>query len=176
MNAQLKLPFNEPAVRYNQRVIERLNEVLELQSEPHVNDVIKLAKEFIDDVDLKEHINPLVVKYHCAQCVADTRRKWLNCWVAYYKGEAVGFLVGVCFRTWYNNKIVAEQKLWFVSKQYRGTSAAFSLIKAYENWARLNGATQIYTGTANERYAEATKVVLERLGYRHVGSLHVKEV
>jgi GNAT superfamily N-acetyltransferase len=174
---QLKLPFTKSEERFNGRLeSSTVYVVRELRTPAQDDEIINLGVEFTNDVDLTDYVEPNIVRLHCVKLRLDTERAWMNCWIAYRKEKAVGFLVGVCFPTWYNKRIVAEQKLWFVSKEHRGSKAAYLLIKAFENWARLNGATQIYTGTANQRYAEQTKYVLEKLGYRHVGSLHVKEV
>jgi GNAT superfamily N-acetyltransferase len=165
MTVQLKLPF-----------IEQQYHVSELRDEQQDLDIIRMAEEFAEEINLNEYIDPVIVKVSCTRVRNDMKRKDLNCWLAYLNDEAIGFLVAICFPTWYNRKIVSEQKIWFVSKQYRGTRAAFLLIKAYEQWARLNGATQMYTGVANHDNSERHGKILEKLGFRRVGSTHVKEV
>lgn len=175
MNKQFVLPFTEKEEKYNKRD-ESPYKIVELRTDQHIVDMIRMSHEFTEDFDMEEKIDDVSLVSSCLSVCHDMNRSNLNVWLVYKNELAIGFLVGICYRTYYNTRIVAEQKLWFVSKKFRGTKAAYLLIKAYEQWARLNGATHIYTGTAHLRYAEQTKHVLEKLGYRHVGSLHVKEV
>lgn len=86
-----------------------------------------------------------------------------------------GFLVGICNQLWYNTKKCAEQKLWYVEKRHRHTIAPKLLIDAYEAWALSQGASRIYTGSANVRYSETISKTLTKLGYAHVGGTFVKE-
>ena len=151
-------------------------EVRELMSSEQDDDVLMLGLEMSQDVDLDEHVDPLVVKNSCIQFRADVERLNYNCFIAYQGSTAIGFLVGICMPCLHREGVVAEQKLWYVKPQFRGTWASLKLIRAFERWARLNGATQIFTGTANRRYAERTIKQLNRLGYATCGALLVKEI
>lgn len=137
---------------------------------------MKLGKEMITDVDLKESVDDDRVIYNCILCRMDVERRQMNVFIAYVDDEPIGFLVGVATPAWHRQGIVAEQKLCYVSPDRRGSTAAIRLFKAFERWARERGATQIFTGTANIRYAERTSKLLEKIGYARVGALHVKEI
>lgn len=150
--------------------------VSELRTADQDDDIIRMAKEFANDVDLDEYIHVPTIKESMIMCRADMKRDGVNCFISYKGEEAVGFLVGVCSKAFHRPGVVAEQKLWYVTPPYRGSRAALSLMQAYENWALLNGATQIFTGTANRRYSEPTSRLLEKLGYARVGNVHVKEI
>lgn len=163
---QLELPFNDPkGVR-----------VEELSRSSQYADVLALAQGFAADVDLDEYIDADCVLKSCILINQDYTRKHTNLFIAYDGDTPIGFLVGVTTTAFHRPTVVAEQKLWYVSQTARGGVAAKKLMQAYEDWARLNGATQIFTGTANRRYAERTSKLLEHLGYARCGALHVKEI
>lgn len=139
-------------------------------------EILELAKGFAEEVTLQEYIDPETIIRSCAAVRNDTTRKALNVFICYKDNEPVGFLVGVTTQSFHRPAIVAEQKLWYVSPRKRASLAAVHLVRAYEKWARLNGATQIYTGAANTPYTERISKLLNRLGYERTGTLHVKEI
>lgn len=187
--AQLQLPFDLPVQtppkrndkslrrsrRTNPYVGKRIT-VTEVLTPDHDVGILKLAHEFIKDIDLDEQMDPDVVCLTCINVRNDMDRQYLNMFIAYADDAPVGFLVGSTTPALHRKGIVAEQKLWYVTENARGTPAAKLLIREFERWAKLNGATQIFTGTANKRYAERTSQLLEQLGYARVGSLHVMEI
>lgn len=164
---QLELPLELPPMRITIEELTRSEQDIE---------ILKMAKAFCNDVDLNEHVDDDVLLLSCIQIRNDIDRKQVNCFVAYDGSEPIGFLVGVATGAFHRQGIVAEQKLCYVSPTARGSLAVKLLIRAFERWARINGATQIFTGTANQRYAERTSKLFEHLGYARVGSLHVKEI
>lgn len=167
MDQQLELQFG---------VTKKRMTVRELLSSKQDFEILKLAQEFANDVDLNEEIEDDILLMSCIRVRNDPERGNVNVFIAYDGDDAVGFLVGVTSGAFHRRAVVAEQKLCYVTKSARGSLAVKLLIKAYERWARLNGATQIFTGTANKRYAERTSKLLEHLGYARVGAMHVKEI
>lgn len=187
--AQLQLPFDLPVQtppKRNDRWLRKskrtnnyagkhvvVSEVLTPRDDVSI---LKLSSELVKDVELHEHYDPDYVTATCIMIRKDVDRDHLNMFVAYIGDEPVGFLLGSTYNALHRQGVVAEQKLWYVTENARGTPAAKLLIRAFERWAKLNGATQIFTGTANKRYAERTSQLLEQLGYARVGSLHVMEI
>jgi len=171
MNWQLTLPLETLT-----RVKPTPYTVFELHNMDQAREILRMAKEFADDYPIPEIVDDTVLIASCMSLIKDGERKHLNAFIAYLEDKAIGFLVADCMPVWYNRRIIAEQRLWFVSKQFRGSRAAPLLIKAYEAWAIRNGATHLYTGTGNERYAEQTSRLLEQLGFKRVGSMHLKEI
>lgn len=96
--------------------------------------------------------------------------------IAYLGDEPVGYTIGDVGQALHKKTIIGEQKLLYVVPRLRGTLLAVRLLQRFEQWARDHGATQIFTGTVNELYAERTSQFLEKLGHRRVGYLHVKEI
>lgn len=169
MDTQLDLPL-EPAKKKSRFRVEELT-----RSEQDL-EIFEMAKGFADEVTLDEYIDFDTLVLSCARVRNDIERKHLNVFVAYMDDEAVGFLVGVATPCFHRPAIVAEQKLWYVKPSRRTGAAALHLVRAYERWARINGATQIYTGSANTPFTERTSKLLEHLGYARTGTLHVKEI
>lgn len=139
-------------------------------------EILRMAEGFAHEVTLDEWIDPETLVLSCASVRNDAERRHVNVFIAYMDEEPVGFLVGVTSACFHKPAIVAEQKLWYVVPQKRTSFAAIHLVRAYERWARLNGATQIYTGSANTPFTERTSKLLEHLGYARTGTLHVKEI
>lgn len=165
---QLELPLmsnNKPRFR-----------VEELTRSEQDLEIYNMAKQFAEEIPLREHIHFDTLILSCASVRQDFERKHLNVFLAYMDDEAVGFLVGVTSHCFHRPAIVAEQKLWYVVPKRRASYAAIHLMRAYERWARINGATQIYTGSANSALSERTSKLLEKLNYARVGALHVKEI
>jgi len=139
-------------------------------------EILQMAHGFADEVTLDEWIDPETLLMSCVAVRNDPERKHVNAFICYMDDEPVGFLVGVTAPCFHRPAIVAEQKLWYVVPNKRASFAAIYLVRAYEKWARLNGATQIYTGSANTPFTERTSKLLEHLGYARTGTLHVKEI
>lgn len=166
MNMQLSLPLK----------IEHKITVEELQRAEQDLEVLALAKEFVNDVDVKEWVDEDTTLLSCIRIRNDVERTSVNLFIAYEGSKPIGFLVGVASPAFHRPGIVAEQKLCYVTRTARSLVAVKRLVQAYERWARLCGATQIFTGTVNRRYAERTSKLFEYFGYARVGSLHVKEI
>lgn len=177
---QLALPLDLPLQKskpIDTSRIKRQNIVVrELMTFEQDLEVLRLTEEFVNDVDLNETFEEENVLRSCIHIRNDIERKHINLFIAYEGNKPIGFLVGVATHAFHRPGIVAEQKLCYTSPDKRGSSAALHLVEAFERWARLNGATQIFTGTANKRYAERTSKFFEKIGYARVGTLHVKEI
>src|SRR5687768_9676368 len=183
--AQLQLPFDRPEQtqpKPNDKSQRKSSStkgfvrVEELTRPEQDVEVLHMARKFVQDVHLHEHVDDDVLLLSCIKIRRDIDRKYINLFIAYQDDTPVGFLVGVTMPALHRLGVVAEQKLWYVDPKARGTLAAKLLMTAYEQWARINGADQLFTGTANLRYAERTSKLLEHLGYARVGALHVKEI
>lgn len=183
--AQLQLPFTQATVtpsthssrsQEKPKSTRRSVRIEELLRPEQDDDIIRMAHAFADDVDLNESVDDYTVRMSCIALRADVERRGVNVFIAYDDDRAIGLCLGVTSPAFHRPGVVAEQKLWYVEPTHRGSVAARKLMAAYERWARCNGATQIFTGTANKRYAERTSQLLEKLGYARVGNVHVKEI
>lgn len=106
----------------------------------------------------------------------DTDRTYANVFNAYKDEQPVGFLIGFCRPYIFSEATVATQELWYVLEECRAGRAAYKLIKAFEEWARLRGALEIFTGVTAGDSVTMAKIgsVLKRMGYPMVGTHHKK--
>lgn len=177
---QMMLPMELPLQKNSlvSRVAKRPSkiEIRELQSSEQDFHMLELAQEMVAESELNESIDVDEVLLSCIQIRADIERKGVNVFIAYDEGKPIGYILGVTSKAFHRKGIVAEMKLMYIKPVKRGSLTALLLLKAYERWAILNGATQIFTGTVNKQHAERTSKFFEQTGYARVGSLHVKEI
>ena len=86
------------------------------------------------------------------------------------KDKFIGIFLGY-LSTWYTgDDIVAQDKTWFVLPEYRTkTRAAIVLVKAFEKWAKDNGAMSICPGSMTGGDIDVVCKLYERLGYKAIG-------
>jgi len=70
-----------------------------------------------------------------------------------------------------NEKLACDVVL-FVDKQYRGSTAAMRLIKAFHDWAIAHQAREMCLGISTNINAERTGKFYERMGFTHVGGIY----
>lgn len=144
----------------------------------------ELAPDTIDDllslaVLMHEENSSYLVydaDYLRRQCEFYLTQENVKCFLAYKDNNAVGFIVCFIAPYLFSPQLCARQELWFVKKEYRGSTVAYKLIRHFEAWAKMNGAVEIYAGVAVFDGAKAKRIseVLSRMGYRKVGYYHRK--
>jgi N-acetylglutamate synthase-like GNAT family acetyltransferase len=90
--------------------------------------------------------------------------------------EIVGFICGAFHQQFFTQQKFASDMALYVEPKYRGGSAAFRLVKAFENWAKEKGASHIWLGQSVGQNIDATTKFYERLGYDMVGVNTVKHL
>jgi GNAT superfamily N-acetyltransferase len=150
------------------------NSVVEISSQKHLEDVIEMAKAFHTEIGSAIPLEPEQIGKYYEMLRYDLDRDSFNCFIAYKGDEAVGFLVCKLSPYFFSSMVAAYQELWYVRPAFRSTRIAFDLIRAFEDWARLRGAAEIYTGQVTNDPVKGKKVskVLTKLGYPRVGSYH----
>lgn len=84
-------------------------------------------------------------------------------------GTLIAFMVGHVSETFLNNEVNAYEMGLFVAPEHRGTRHAVRLVRNFEDWARANGAVNIWLGqSVGQRQAE-TLHFFERMGYKCQG-------
>lgn len=151
--------------------------VIEVRVNDHIKDIENLA--LINRNECAPHIpfDPYAI-WHTAQTVfKDDERKNINAWMAYQDGEPIGYAVAYCSSFFFNFENIAKLELLYVIPAKRGTWAAIRLVKAFEEWGRLNGSLQLYVGVARTDKDEAKKIrkLFPRMGYEWCGSYYLKE-
>jgi GNAT superfamily N-acetyltransferase len=90
--------------------------------------------------------------------------------------EIVGFICGVLHQQFFTQQKFASDMALYVEPKYRGGSVAFRLVKAFENWAKENGASHIWLGQSVGQNIDDTAKFYLRLGYSMAGVNTVKHL
>lgn len=113
----------------------------------------------------------------CDQVLRDAERQYINLWVAREDGEPIGYSLAYCSPFYFNHDFMSRLDMWYVIPAKRGTWAAIKLVKAFEEWGRLNGSVQLFVSVARTDKDEARHIrrLFPKLGYEWVGSYYLKE-
>jgi N-acetylglutamate synthase-like GNAT family acetyltransferase len=88
--------------------------------------------------------------------------------------EIVGFICGALHNQFFTQQKFASDMALYVEPKYRGGSAAFRLVKAFENWAKEKGVSHIWLGQSVGQNIDDTAKFYQRLGYNITGFNTVK--
>ena len=115
---------------------------------------------------------------HTTDDIVNTVRMFLESGVGFVidvDGKAVGILAAIMTSVWYSPSTkVAQEMMWWVNEEYRGTIASIKLIKAYENWAREQGAQIIAMCDLVIEGHEPVGTTLNKLGYEMSERTYIK--
>ena len=90
--------------------------------------------------------------------------------------EVFGGFYGHYHATFFSHEIIANDLVWFVKKNRRGSAAAILLLADFERWAKEQGAKKVMVGQSTARDIERTTKMYLHCGYRVIGYNTVKEV
>lgn len=90
--------------------------------------------------------------------------------------DETGFVIGALEPTIWFAEVNAVQNLLWVHPDKRGTSRAWRLVEAIEDWARTHGAVRILNGVSSGVKEEATGRFYVKLGYSPMGMSYFKEL
>ena len=96
--------------------------------------------------------------------------------VAEVRGEVVGGMAGAVTDQWFSNDLIAYDYSLFVEPSKRNGVIALRLIQAFQEWAKLKGAKQIYMGIGTGVSIEGTTRLYESQGLRNIGPLLMMEI
>tara|TARA_B100000212_G_scaffold58795_2_gene39553 strand:+ start:10114 stop:10569 length:456 start_codon:yes stop_codon:yes gene_type:complete len=85
-------------------------------------------------------------------------------------GKLVGFYVGVIHEHWFGTDKISCDLALYVIKEFRGSSAALRLLKAYEQWANMAGAAEIHIGTSTDINTNKNLSLFQKMGYEIGGT------
>lgn len=86
-------------------------------------------------------------------------------------GLICGGFVGGIASDWFNNLKIAFDYVLYVKPEYRKTTAAYTLVKAFIDWAKANGADRIQCGTTTGVESAACINLYKKFGFKCVGAL-----
>lgn len=86
-------------------------------------------------------------------------------------GEIVGLHMGMLQEYFFSNQLVAQSISFFVTPNFRGSSAAVKMLYAFKKWAQKRKAVEVVFGTGISEGAPLTVVdnFMKRLGFDLTG-------
>ncbi|WP_374349750.1 N-acetyltransferase family protein [Limnohabitans sp.] len=84
-------------------------------------------------------------------------------------GELAGGLLACVSRYYYSEELQAQLIQWYLRKSFRGTSIAPRLVKAFVEWAKARGASEVFMGISSGVDVQLTHRMMRRLGFTHLG-------
>lgn len=151
-----------------------MHTVEEVRTNQQIEDIIALAVLFHAETSAHLAFDPECIRAYGRAIQQDFDREHYTAFVAYRDHDPVGFIVCTASHYFFSREVCARQELWYVKPGLRGTRVAFDLIRAFEEWSRLRGAVEIFTGVAagDIEKQKKTSRILTRIGYPRIGSYH----
>ena len=72
---------------------------------------------------------------------------------------------------YFGNDLLANDILWYVKKERRGSMTGPRLLKAFRTWAKERGAREVCMGVSTAVDVDRTHKLLSRMGFEHVGGI-----
>jgi len=85
------------------------------------------------------------------------------------QGVIIGMLAVRMGTMFYFNRPVAQEQMFYVHPEWRGSSAAIKLIMAFRQWSMNRGANEIMISINAGIGLEQLPRLMQRLGFSHVG-------
>ena len=101
------------------------------------------------------------------RCISNPEKYFSYC--AYEGDELVGMIMGYLSSYYFGNDILANDILWYVKKERRGSMTGPRLLKAFRVWAKERGANEVCMGVSTAVDIDRTHKLLSRMGFKHVG-------
>ena len=100
-------------------------------------------------------------------------QKWY-CKAAVKDGLIIGGMLGFVTETFYSQERAAYEMVVMVLPEYRGSRAAWLLIKDFTAWGEQAGAKQIRVGVGTGPTGYGATRIYAKLGYDTVGFTHMR--
>lgn len=91
--------------------------------------------------------------------------------VVEHNGVICGGFAGAIGKDWFNGKRIAYDHVLYVKPEYRKSRAAYMLIDAFINWARLMNADFIQCGTTTGVESQACIRLYKHFGFHEFGTV-----
>lgn len=100
----------------------------------------------------------------------------MTCLVAENDGGLCGFIVACLASPLFSTTVYCHHHIYYVKPESRGSSAAYRLVKAFEQWGRDNGATLCEIAIDTGLFIERTTSFYHKLGFQTIGAKFIKEL
>ena len=87
----------------------------------------------------------------------------------------VGFGAFIVSPQFFGDDLVGQDLMIWVHKLYRGSSAFYRIVKAYEQWAKSQNAVEICLSTSTGVDTQGTSRLYTKLGYPLTSVTHIKQ-
>lgn len=96
-----------------------------------------------------------------------------QCGLVAEEGDVVvGMFAGFLTDYFFNDEKVACDMVLYVDREYRGSSAAVRLIRAFCDWASERGAAEICLGVSTAINTEVTGRFYQKMGFNTMGAIY----
>lgn len=83
-------------------------------------------------------------------------------------GSIVGFFAGKLARPWFSDDLCAVEDCFYVAAPYRGSRAAYMLVREWRQWAKQHGSLHDRAGVSSGS-GPAGERLYEHFGLKHMG-------
>ncbi|WP_110995387.1 GNAT family N-acetyltransferase [Pseudomonas sichuanensis] len=91
-------------------------------------------------------------------------------------GQVVGAICGALTEQWFNGDLIAFEHCVFVEPSKRQGLIAMRMILAFQEWARIKGAKEVYMGVTTGPGSSRTARLYSRMGFKFNGPLMHLEI
>ena len=109
-------------------------------------------------------------------CIAALTKPTIACFVYEKNKSIVGMWAGYLSSLWYSDDIKVHDTVLFVHPDHRKGPAAYRLIKASEEWAKLCGAKSATISLSSGIDTESVSCFLSKLNYSTTAIVMEKEI
>ncbi len=94
------------------------------------------------------------------------------------EGDIQGILAGIMTvgSHFFSESRVATELVWFVREEHRRGMAPIRLLRAYEAWAKLMGASKVSLTAVDNKHREMLTQMYKKLGYKSTEETFVREL
>ena len=94
------------------------------------------------------------------------------------EGAIQGILAGIMTvgSHFFSESRVATELVWFVREEHRRGMAPIRLLRAYEAWAKLMGASKVSLTAVDNKHREMLTQMYKKLGYKSTEETFVREL
>ena len=145
--------------------------------EKHFEEFVRLAhtmqRECEPDIPLDEH--ELLTNMY--SCINDPNREYINAWLAYDDDKLVGMGVATCSKYLFSTYKGSLMHFWYVSPDYRQSSAGIHILKEFLKWSKKLHAHRAHFG-ADRVHSDVTNIneALHKCGFTKFGEQFYKRL
>lgn len=153
-------------------------EVVEMIIPQHIDDVLEISKDHHKEGYPHLEYSEEKLRWIFGRVMRDLDRDLYNQFLCYKGHQLIGYAYASISEFMFNTQRFANLEMIYIIPEYRGSRAFLKLVKAYEEWARLRGCVEFWSGVALDDRIRADKIsnTLEKIGYKRFGYVQKKGI